>query len=220
MGRLTRIQTTLESNRHAISITDPHVIIQYIVFKDGSTSNIQPKDQPNDHDRPHQHLLSLVHPFTTFSYPPPRRPQDKTVLRKVSFLTLFHYVRPNRFVFGKSDVQMPAPTPAILTRQSLYSSISPDSRANVRNMPPPLNSSPLLQTLVTCKLLRLDMKPVASNVETVFCFSWVCGVPAVGLFRPCAILQYQNILNTFLHTLAATGQVCFNNKLMSYTDPK
>jgi ribosomal protein L18 len=46
MGRLTRIQTTLESNRLAVSITDPHVIIQYIVFKEGSTNNIQPKDQP------------------------------------------------------------------------------------------------------------------------------------------------------------------------------
>jgi len=62
--------------------------------------------------------------------------------REKSCLTLFHYVRSNRFVFVKPDVPLQAPTPDILTRQSRYSSISPDSRRNVPNIAPLPKSAP------------------------------------------------------------------------------
>jgi hypothetical protein len=41
-------------------------------------------------------------------------------------------------------------------------------RGNVPNIAPLLNPSPLLLTLVTCKLLRLDMKLVTRDVKTIF----------------------------------------------------
>jgi len=63
--------------------------------------------------------------------------------------------------------------------------------------PPVLNPSSVILTLVIFKLWRLDMKIVTRDVKNIFCFDRVCVVMGSGLFRPCFVLQYKNILKNF-----------------------
>jgi len=82
------------------------------------------------------------------------------------------------------------------------------------NIVPLSQSVPLLLTLVTCNFLRLDMKLVASDVKTIFCFRSVCVVMRSDLFWP-LFARYQNFLKTSRRTLDAAGKVCSKNKLMT-----
>ena len=67
MGRLTRIQTTLDSNQLAISITALMLSSNTSSSKKAAAITLNFKTNPNGCTSPHQDLLSLTHPFTSFS---------------------------------------------------------------------------------------------------------------------------------------------------------